>query len=396
VNRAIKTAMILVVLAAAALPLSAGEPSYGFKFSGFFKTDAMWDNTRLYPGDYRLWVQPYDEKNNEFFLTANETRLGFDFWWDETTYTTKAKLEFDFYGAAPAENKSQPMLRHAYVSLAGGSWMLLFGQTWDIIAPLNPKTVNYSVNWGQGNIGYRRPQIRFAYKFYQGEKTAVKLDVGISRNIGSDVDGDGFDDGADAAIPTFQGRLGLGTSMGSEGKLAIGVSSHYGLEKYADTTSAELDAKDTPSWSINGDLMIKVNEYVALMGEFFMGENLKQYLGGVLQGVNPLGDPLPATGGWGLVQINPSESATFNFGYSWDNPDEAEWKVPDNGKSYTLRDLNTEAYGNLMYKLTGNVTLMFELAWLETKYRTSTYGMQSTTEKFDALRFQFAVKAGIM
>lgn len=388
-NRVLIAVLAAAVLATASLPLSAGEPTYGFKFGGFVKADAMWDNTRIYPGNYRLWVTPMEEKNSAFYMTANETRLGFDFWWDEETYKTTAKLEFDFYGAAPADNKSQPMMRHAYIKLAADNWELLFGQTWDIISPLNPKTVNYSVNWAQGNIGYRRPQMRFTFKMKPGEEATLKLTAGITRNIGHDLDDDKFNDGADAGVPTFQGRLGLGTPMGDEGKFSIGVSGHYGQEKYG------ADEQDTPSWSLNGDLAIKINRRVALLGEFFMGENLNQYLGGILQGVNPLGDPLPSMGGWGLVQVRASKKTLLNFGYGWDNPDGNEWKVPDDSESYTMRDLNTEAYGNVMYNLTTNVALMFELAWMETKYRNKTYGAQSTTESYDALRFQFAVKASI-
>ncbi len=389
-NRVLTAVLAAAVLTSATLPLSAGEPAHGFKFSGFVKTDAMWDNARIYPGNYRLWVTEYEEKNDAFYLTASETRLGFDFWWDEETYKTAAKLEFDFYGASPAENKSQPMLRHAYVKLVGGNWALLFGQTWDIISPLNPKTVNYSVNWAQGNIGYRRPQMRFTYKMKPGEKATLKLDAGISRNLGHDLDGDGFNDGTDAGVPTFQGRLGLGTPMGSEGKFSIGVSGHYGQEKY------DNGEHGTPSWSLNGDLAIKINKRVALLGEFFMGENLNQYLGGILQGVNPLGDPLPSIGGWGLIQVRASTKTLFNFGYGWDNPDGNEWKVDSaDSLTHTLRDFNSEAYGNVMYSLTKNVALMFEVAWMETKYSDKKYGEQITVESYDALRFQFAVKANI-
>ncbi len=394
-NRVLIAVLAAAVLTSAALPLSAGEPTYGFKFGGYVKADAMWDNARIYPGNYRLWVEGEEEKNNAFYVTANETRLGFDFWWDEETYKTTAKIEFDFQGGGPATNKANPMMRHAYIKLAADTWALLFGQRWDIISPLNPKTVNYSVLWAQGNIGYRRPQMRFTFKMKPGEESTIKLDAGIMRNIGLDLDNDGIDDGADAGLPTFQGRFGFGTPMGDEGKLSIGVSGHYGTEKYTDLSTDEIDAKDTPSWSLNGDLAIKINRRIALLGEFFIGENLNQYLGGILQGVNPLGDPLPSMGGWGLVQVRASKKTLLNFGYGFDNPDENEWKVPDDGESYTLRDLNSEACGNVMYSLTNNVSLMFELAYMQTKYRDKTYGVESTVEDLDAMRFQFAVKAAI-
>ena len=392
-KRLIIAVLATAVLASASMPAAAGEPAYGFKFGGYVKADAIWDNARVYPGNYQLWVVDESEKNNEFFMTANETRLGLDFWWDEDTYKTTAKIEFDFYGGGPATNKSNPMMRHAYVKLAADNWALLFGQTWDVISPLNPKTVNYSVQWAQGNIGYRRPQMRFTFKMKPGEESTIKIDAAIARNIGMDLDNDGLDDGADAGLPSFQGRFGFGSPIGSEGKIAVGISGHYATEKYSDITEG-IDSQDTPSYSINGDLAIKINKRFALLGEFFYGENLNQYLGGVLQGVNPLGDPLPSTGGWGLLQVKATDKALFNFGYGFDDPDENEWKAPEDGETYTLRDLNSEAYANLMYSLTGNVSLMFEVGYLTTKYNYLTDGV-SITEDFDAMRFQFAVKAAI-
>ena len=42
----------------------------------------------------------------------------------------------------------------------GSTFTILGGQTWDVISPLNPRSLNYSVYWWAGNIGYRRPQVR--------------------------------------------------------------------------------------------------------------------------------------------------------------------------------------------------------------------------------------------
>lgn len=393
-KRLIIAVLATAVLASASMPAAAGEPTYGFKLGGYIKADASLDNARIWPGDYRIWVVDEEEKNNAFYMTANETRLGFDFWWDQDTYKTTAKIEFDFYGGGPATNKSNPMLRHAFVKLDADNWALLFGQTWDVISPLNPKTVNYSVQWGQGNIGYRRPQMRFTFKMKPGEESTIKLDAAISRNIGLDLDENGIDDGADAGLPSFQGRFGFGSPIGEDGKIAVGISGHYGTEKYTSAGSEDLDDMDTPSWSINGDLAIQATKRIAILGEFFTGENLNQYLGGILQGVDPMGNPVASTGGWGLLQIKATDTALLNFGYGFDDPDDTAWKAPEDGETYSMRDLNSEAYGNIMYSLTKNVSLMFELAYMQTKYMYTTNGV-STTEDFDAMRFQFAVKAAI-
>ena len=70
------------------------------------------------------------------------------------------KVEIDFERTIDVENKSSVLLRHAYVEVKNDDFRLLAGQTWDVISPLCPGVLFYSVGWDGGNIGYRRPQFR--------------------------------------------------------------------------------------------------------------------------------------------------------------------------------------------------------------------------------------------
>jgi len=411
--------MLSSVLAAAVAVLllspqvQGGEgKKYDFKFHGFFKTDISYDNAQIYPGDYHLYVPRYGEADNAMYFTTRESRLGFDFYWNEECMKTQATLEFDFYGGgADAENKATPMLRHAYLKMTGKKWALLAGQTWDVISPLVPKTVNYSVAWGQGNIGYRRPQVRFSAWSGIGERAKFTMDVAVTRNMGGDYTtlahddttwvtaGDGVDNGADAALPAVQGRIGIASDFSDEGMLAVGVSGHYGQEKFdrTDFATSELTEESIDSWSVNGDLTLRINKYLSLKGEFFMGEALGTFLGGALQNIDGVGEPLPAMGGWGMVSLTPTEKLTLNAGYSFDDPDDAEFDISEGG-SETFRDLNSLVFGNVMYGITGNVTGMLELSYLKTEYLTKTDigdRIESTPNNYDCLRIQFALKAAI-
>ena len=95
-------------------------------------------------------------------------------------------IEIDFYGGG-AENKPRPQLRHAYADIAwvDSGWNMLAGQTWDLISPLNPWTLNYSVAWWAGNIGFRRPQIRLTKQTGIGEGADFLAAFAITRDIGS-------------------------------------------------------------------------------------------------------------------------------------------------------------------------------------------------------------------
>ncbi|MCK4236601.1 MAG: hypothetical protein KAX38_05750, partial [Candidatus Krumholzibacteria bacterium] len=376
-------------------------PSYCFKFSGFFKGDLIYDDARVTAGNYAILV-PNKARNDVMNITARETRLGLNFFWKENDIRTEAKLEFDFYGlgAQPAsynsmENKAAPMLRHAFLKVTKGRFSILAGQTSDVISPLVPKTVNYTVCWGQGNIGYRRPQFRVSVWVPLGENAKVRAAVAVARSLGSDLDGDGIDDGSDAACPSVQGRLGLDAAFGESGSAAIGFSGHYGREEYLASWGF---IEDTESWSFNVDLNFSPCNRVDLSGEFFVGKNLGTYFGGVMQSVNPhTPREISAMGGWGMVSVIPKDRLTLNLGYSWDDPDEDDFALPIGIMDHFI-NMNSAIFGNWMYSVTSNVTAMLEVSYLKTTYiyMSSVLGRFVHSEKdYDAMRVQFAIKAAI-
>jgi hypothetical protein len=59
------------------------------------------------------------------------------------------------------ENRPTVLLRHAYWEVKNERFRFLLGQYWDVISPLQPSMLLYSVGWNAGNIGYRRTQIPF-------------------------------------------------------------------------------------------------------------------------------------------------------------------------------------------------------------------------------------------
>ncbi|MEN6450524.1 MAG: hypothetical protein ABFC96_08540, partial [Thermoguttaceae bacterium] len=127
----------------------------------------MVDSTeRTSPGPYTLWAcSGSNGKEDEFYIDARNTRLGFDVLGPEVPLfgcaKSGGKVEIDFQQTVlSTENKASVLLRHAYAEVKDEDFRLLAGQTWDVISPLFPCTLNYSVGWDAGDIGYRRAQIR--------------------------------------------------------------------------------------------------------------------------------------------------------------------------------------------------------------------------------------------
>lgn len=402
-----KRFVLLIALSLFAASISAPaamceekSPAYTFKFSGYFKGDVAYDQARVNSGDYALYLLNLP-KNAVTSITARETRLGLDFSWKENEYQTDARLEFDFYGLGTTsatlnsqENKPTTMLRHAYVQITRGHWSILAGQTSDIISPLVPKSVNYTVLWDQGNIGYRRPQVRLTGWVNATDKVKLTAAVGATRTLGGDLDGDKIDDGADAVLPTVQGRLGIAAKLAEKKTLEVGFSGHYGREQY--------QLKGTQyvkSWSGNVDLRAVLGDRFELLGEAFTGQDLGTYYGGVGQTVNPLNHEIASTGGWGQISFKPVDRVWINLGYGWDDPNDEDFEIPGTATTdQSFIDLNSDVFGSIFYSITSTVTAMVEVSGLKTQYILKHFAggelVESGVDRSEA-RVQFALKAAI-
>ena len=185
---------------------------------GKIKADAAYDTQRVSTGDYIRWVESerYNSNDNEFNLTANETRLGVKiFGPEDDTLRTSGLVEVDFFASDVPENKAEMFMRHAYLLLEwpNSRFSVLAGQTWDVISPLAPYqgSLNYSVAWWAGNIGYRRPQIRVTKAF--GQDVEYKLEAALARTIGRSSGFDPGDTGEDAGFPTVQARASTSVTV---------------------------------------------------------------------------------------------------------------------------------------------------------------------------------------
>ena len=350
---------------------------FKFKPYGFVKLDAAYDDSRMYPssGNFALYVPTEQTKHNDnsFAMTARQTQLGLYILAPETySWVAKGRLEIDFYGdATQHENKANVLLRQANVELTKGNFSIIAGQTNDLISPLTPNTLNYTVGWAAGNIGYRRPQLRFTYTHPFNKNNKLISALAIARTSGTvnedfDID-DNKNDGDDAGFPTVQGRLAYATKLFAGKDSVFGISGHYGEEEI------EWSVKDPPvhhkrmnSWSLNGDFEVPLTSCLSLKGEGFVGENLDDYFGGILQGINNDKDQkqytsiIKSIGGWTQLTYQYNKWK-YNVGAGIDDPRNRDLSVG-------MRSRNTFYFGNLYYNLIPPVNLCMEYSRWETDY----------------------------
>jgi len=339
---------------------------------GYLKLDLAYDTSRMTNGNYAQWAdsESTNDNDDQFNMTANQTRLGMLIN-GPASYDMEAsgKVEVDFYGAGAAENKAHLMMRHAFLKLdwPQDRFSIIAGQTSDVISPLVPGTINYSVAWWSGNIGYRRPQIRLTKDYTIAKNVDLKLEGALARTIGREnfntaVTWD-TDSGEDAGFPTWQGRVSVTMPLLMGKKGTIGLSAHTGEEEYDLTNTGNNTEFET--WSVSLDFAQPICDKVAVKAEVFKGENLNAYLGGIGQGVNTTTlEEINSAGGWVAAALGPWRNKKFNVGIAVDDVESGEVATGS-------RTLNRSVFGNIICSLDERTEVGFELSHWRTEYRGS-------------------------
>src|SRR5207248_11313586 len=151
--------------------------------------------------------------NSQFTLHPRLTRLGWNLAAPPDTLKgskVSGKIEMDWQngGGVTVESRPLPRIRHAYLQLQRGASTWLFGQTWDLISPLFPSPNDDTLQWNAGNLGDRRPQVRYTSETANRPFSAA-VALGLTSAIyAKDLDANGIRDGEDSGAPNVQARLG--------------------------------------------------------------------------------------------------------------------------------------------------------------------------------------------
>jgi hypothetical protein len=352
---------------------------------GFLWGNMVYATERTSPGSYTLFVQSAStQPEDEFIVDARNTRLGFDVLGPRIPCLGCAqsggKVEVDFQNSVlSTENKATIMLRHAYAEVKNEEFRLLAGQTWDVVSPLFPGMLMYSVGWDGGNIGYRRAQLRGERYYALTDTSLVTAQLSVNQQVFPDstttIKGETPD------WPIIEGRTAW--TIGERGKdglpITMGVSGHVGEQQFDHTVVGLNNRRRT--WSGNIDFRMPITDRFGVQAEAFTGENLAAFLGGIGQGINPVTlDGIRSSGGWFEIWYDWSPSLHSHIGYSVDDPNnnDVQWV---GGKSY-----NQFVFGNLVYDLTKSFIVGVEVSSWKTIYVGQEPG--------DSVRCEFVAKYG--
>lgn len=141
------------------------------KISGYVKADLWYDVNEDVSNSFNATSIPRDDgtptEEGSFRAQARQSRMRVESWTPSPLGVVQTKIEGDFLGSTGNElfsNSTSFRLRHAYGTVIGENWDVLFGQTWTNFMPLAsyPDTVDFFgptglpfIRQGQGRVTYK-------------------------------------------------------------------------------------------------------------------------------------------------------------------------------------------------------------------------------------------------
>jgi hypothetical protein len=310
------------------------------------------------PADGRLGTMSASLRQTRFGFTADGPRIG--------SARTNAVVAMDFFGGIPGFQTGQvmglPRLLVAFARVEGDRTALEVGQDHVMLAPRDPTSLAgfaFPLLFRSGNLYLRAPQVRIEQQI-AGRLHAA---AGIVAPVGGDLTGTDYVfvppalGGERSRRPGVQARVSYRAGeLDDPRSIDIGVSGHTGWERRGTTLAT--------AWAAALDFAGR-RDVVGVAGEVFAGVNADSFGGA-------LGLDARSAGGWGEVQVFPSNHLSLAVGFGVDDIRDA--------RRFTLpRRRNQSAYGNLIISLTPEVQTSFEYRQL----RTSAGAVNRLNHHFD-------------
>lgn len=285
---------------------------------GFVRLDVISDSHKTSGTQTPQWVlsdSTAGAGRAQFAMHPRLTRVGFNLaaptgavkGWDLT-----GKIELDFQNGG-SESRQTPRARLLYVDLKNGPTSWRIGQDWDLVSPLFPSPNDDTMMWNAGNLGDRRPQIRFTYA-PADQPTSFAVALGLTGAIDAkDLDLNGTRDGEESGAPHLQARLGF-----KGNQVQGGVWGMAGSERTATSVGGSTRFQ---SRGVGVDAAVNLGAGADLKGEWWSGQNLSDFRGGIGQGVNTTtGEEVQSSGGWAEIGFKPTANHRIAVGYTIDDP----------------------------------------------------------------------------
>ena len=282
----------------------------------------------------------------------------------------QAKFDMDFRSNAPYlnENAFLPLVRDLYLEATWSRLRVLVGQASDVLSPRASATLNfYPLSFLPGDIGDYRPQIRAEWRQPVGEIFELSLQTAIAQAVQTFQVSDSIQ-ATQTGMPDFQAHVGLAFGParpeGGPRVFECGIAGHVGRRQVILQSSGGVpsEVRQYDTWSFVADGSLRLGETTLIEGEYFLGQLLGDYSGGIFQTVDPVKQvPIRARGGWVQVTQQLGTRWTLHAGFGTDDPF-------DQDVASAERKTNTEVFGNALFRIVAGLRVGLELSWWATQW----------------------------
>jgi hypothetical protein len=264
----------------------------------------------------------------------------------------------DQYGFLPLQ---------AYGDLRNENWRFAAGLQFDVFNPGSPTVLPFSALCGSGNSGNAfRGQLRLERFLNPSDTEQWTIQAALSEPIVSTIDPT-FRISEDNGWPNLEARIALG--LGAMGGAAAQRPFEFGVSgvvgQLRTTPPSPDDRVVADVWGLGTDVRWKMTDCFGMSAEFYTGQTLGTYSGGVLQTISQ--DTLEgvrSSGGWFETYLYWTPCLHSHMGYGVDDP-------IDGDVTRTTGIVRNETYfGNVIWDINPTLRVAFELTWRETSYRT--------------------------
>lgn len=344
---------------------------------GALSLEMIASNRRLISPSSYLYLSPYfGESQDTFEVSGRATNIGLNVTGPTIgEFQSGGLILLYAFGQEYFANYYGITIFQGYGELQNEDWRFAFGLMQDLVNPLMPTTLNWSLGGAAGNLGFIRGQARAERYLTIDDWTQVTLQTAISQAVITEYAVPTFEDrltfGEPDGLPNFEGRIALGlgeleASAASPQLLRpfeLGVSGMYG--RLRTITSDFLNPTvrvATDAGMVGVDLRAQLTDRQGFKGEFFYGQALGSYLGGIAQSVNIVTfDSIRTIGGFGEVYHYWTDSLHSHLGYGIDDPF-------DGDVAASQRVRNQMIFGNVIYDVSKNLQLGLEVSQWQTAY----------------------------
>lgn len=272
-----------------------------------------------------------------------------------------------FYSSSILDDNYGFFLARGYGELKNECSRLSVGVDGDVINPLSPEMIDWAAGGGAGNLGFLRAQFRMERYFYPSDESQVTAQFALSEPIPTNYEKFSVKEGLTESNgwPNLEGRLAIGFGPLTHRGVAtfrpteLGVSGLVGQLRRTGDAITPNSVADV--WAVGTDARVSITEKLGVKGEFYHGQTVGSYLGGIIQNFNADRQGLRSTGAWGEVYYFWTPCLHSHFGYGVDDP-------LDSDLTAGLARRNQFYFGNILWDVTKSIDVGFEVSRWETAY----------------------------